>query len=101
MAVMLALGTVPWHGPPHYEGDGQVYLISAACYEHKSVIGLSAARMAEFESDLLEVAQSACQQVFAWVVLPNHYHFLGHAPEIETSISPTTAAGWARAASSP
>src|SRR5262245_59475871 len=75
---------LPWHGPPHYESASGVYLISAACYGHKPVIGLNSARMAEFESELLEADQSASQQIFAWIVLPNQYHFLVHTPEVKT-----------------
>ena len=40
--------------------------------------------MAAFESELLGVIESACQKIFAWVILPNHYHLLVHAPEIKT-----------------
>ena len=29
----------PWHGPPHYVGESGLYLLSAACYEHRPVIG--------------------------------------------------------------
>jgi putative transposase len=75
---------LPWHGPPHYENDAEVYLISAACYEHDPFIGSSPARMAEFESELLTSAQSASRRIFAWVVPPNHYHLLVHAPEVKT-----------------
>ena len=78
---------LPWHGPPHFESDSEVYLISVACYEHKPVIGVSAIRMAEFEAELLEAAQSACQQVYAWIVLPNHYHLLVHSPEIKSFLA--------------
>ena len=74
---------LPWHGPPHYEHEAEVYLVSAACYEHKPIIGLSRARMAEFEGELLRTARSACQQVFAWIVLPNHYHLVVHAPRVK------------------
>jgi putative transposase len=73
---------IPWHAPPHYESDAAVYLISAACYEHRPVIGMSPARMAEFESKLLHDAQSACDWIFAWVVLPNHYHLVLHAADV-------------------
>jgi hypothetical protein len=52
---------LPWHGPPHYEDDSEVYLISAACYEHKPVISRTAARMADFEAALLEDTRSVCQ----------------------------------------
>jgi putative transposase len=67
---------LPWHGPPHYAGNCELYLITAACYEHKPVIGLSSARIAEFEAELLQTAETRCQQIFAWTVLPNHYHLL-------------------------
>jgi putative transposase len=39
--------------------------------------------MPEFEYQLLEAVQSACQQIFSWIVLPNHYHLLAHAPEVK------------------
>ncbi len=73
----------PWHGPPHYESDTEIYLITAACYEHRPIIGYSPARIAAFEAELLEVVGRTCQRVFAWIVLPNHYHCLVHAPEIK------------------
>jgi putative transposase len=73
---------LPWHGPPHYEDGAEVYLITAACYEHRPVIGAAPARLAEFESELLEAVRGACPQIFAWVVLPNHYHLLVHAPDV-------------------
>ncbi|HEY8503497.1 MAG TPA: hypothetical protein VIL46_02870 [Gemmataceae bacterium] len=75
---------LPWHGPPHYERNAEVYLVSAACYEHKPIIGRNPARMAEFEAELLETARETCRQLFAWVVLPNHYHLFAHAPEVKT-----------------
>ena len=80
---------LPWHGPPHYESDSEVYLISAACYDHKPIIGLTPTRMAAFESELLEAAQSVCQRIFAWIVLPNHYHLLVHAPEVKALLGMT------------
>jgi putative transposase len=74
---------VPWHGPPHYESESEVYLITAACYEHQPIIGKSPARMAEFESELLKTAGSTSDLIFAWVLLPNHYHLLARAPAIK------------------
>ena len=74
---------VPWHGPPHYESDCQLYLITAACYEHHSIIGKSPDRMSQFEEDLLGVCEAACQQIFAWLVLPNHDHLLLHVPKVK------------------
>jgi putative transposase len=74
---------LPWHSPPHYVGDSGQYLLTAACYRHQPIIGITAARMAEFESGLLEVLRLSALQTFAWVVLPNHYHALVHAPDIK------------------
>jgi putative transposase len=83
-AVLLErqLHRLPWHGPPHYESESQHYLITAACYEHRPIIGSTPARMSDFEGNLLKVCEQSCQQLFAWVILPNHYHFLAHVPDI-------------------
>jgi putative transposase len=43
--------------------------------------------MAEFESDLLNVAGASETRIFAWVVLPNHYHQLVHAPSLKTFLT--------------
>ena len=66
----------PWHSPPHFESDSGLYLITAACFEHVPVIGASPERMAAFETDLLAALDEHSQTIFAWVVLPNHYHAL-------------------------
>jgi len=34
----------------------------------------------------LEIAHEQCKQVFAWVVLPNHWHFLGECPDLEETL---------------
>lgn len=81
------LQQVPWHGPPHYESDSQVYLITAACYEHRHIIGYSPTRIASFEADLVAVSLSTSQQLFAWNLLPNHYHLLVHAADIKVLLS--------------
>lgn len=73
---------LPWHSPPHYHADCELYLLTAACYEHMPIIGVSDSRLAAFEADLLNEAANHCQQVFAWCILPNHYHFLAHIPEL-------------------
>ena len=39
--------------------------------------------MAEFESQLIESLAEACRQVFAWTVLPNHYHAIVHAADLD------------------
>jgi putative transposase len=72
----------PWHGPPHYASDTGLYLVSAACYEHHPIIGASPQRMAEFEADLLNTAAERTNTIFAWIVLPNHYHILVETPDV-------------------
>jgi putative transposase len=74
---------LPWHSPPHYVGDSGLYLLTAACYEHRPVIGVDARRMAEFEVELLETLTRHTRECFAWIVLPNHYHVLVSAPDIK------------------
>jgi putative transposase len=74
---------LPWHGPPHYENDEGLYMITAACYEHKPVIGFSMSRIAAFECELLQSLEGLVDVVFAWNVLPNHYHLLLQAPDLK------------------
>ncbi len=67
----------PWHAPPHWEYEGNVrFIVTAACYEHKPIIGKSFARMSEAESKLIEVCEDFDVKLFAWCILPNHYHLL-------------------------
>jgi len=66
----------PWHSPPHWEFVGQrQFIISASCYEHREIIGVTPERMTEFETVLV----GACAEfaiLYAWCLLPNHYHLL-------------------------
>jgi putative transposase len=74
--------SLPWHLPPHYESGSGWYLLTAACYEHRPVLGLSPERMAAFETELLSEVESSSVEVLTWVILPNHYHFLARVPEL-------------------
>jgi len=67
----------PKHSPPHFDfaGAGR-YLVSAACYEHAHIIGKSHNRMTDFEIALLNAVKDHCSDIFAWCLLPNHYHIL-------------------------
>ncbi|MDI1240978.1 MAG: hypothetical protein PSX80_03530 [bacterium] len=68
---------LPWHSPPHRDFEGpKSFLITAACYEHENVIGKHPDRIAEFEHLLLATCEQLCLMVFAWCILPNHYHIL-------------------------
>lgn len=73
----------PWHSPPHRVGDTCYYHITAACYEHRPVVGHSSDRMSEFEKSLLETVRPLCEQVVVWALLPNHYHLLVRTLDIK------------------
>lgn len=66
----------PWHSPPHVESQNGRYLLSAACYEHCHIVGSHPKRMADFSRRLLGTLETGCEAVYAWCVLPNHYHAL-------------------------
>lgn len=69
-----ALG-YPLHAPPHpYRGEGR-YLITAANFEH-ALIMASPQRLTEFEARLMDALAAIEATVYAWVILPNHYHLL-------------------------
>jgi putative transposase len=67
---------IPWHSPPHWEFTSGCFLVSAACYQHEPIIGVSIERMTECEREMLEACERLCIAVHAWCLLPNHYHVL-------------------------
>ena len=68
---------VAWHSPPHFEYEGHLnFIVTAACFEHKPIVGESTERLNEFEESLIEVCQKFEVELFAWCILPNHYHLL-------------------------
>ena len=68
---------LPWHSPPHFARDGTYrYLISAACYDHNHLIGRSSERLTECEAEILRICDDLCLSLYAWCILPNHYHVL-------------------------
>lgn len=66
----------PWHSPQHRESQDGRYLLTAACYEHRHIIGANPERLAGFSERLLSTSETHCQALYAWCVLPNHYHVL-------------------------
>ncbi|MCP4104149.1 MAG: hypothetical protein GY749_01205 [Desulfobacteraceae bacterium] len=77
----------PWHSPPHIISETNIYHISAACYEHNPIIGQSFERMAEFEAELLNTITKQDEKIFAWCILPNHYHLLVNSGNIFDTIA--------------
>ncbi|QEF97026.1 Transposase IS200 like protein [Stieleria maiorica] len=73
----------PPHSPAHIQSDRtSLYMITAACFEHVPVIGITDRRIEAFSNSLSELLEEFCQTLFAWVVLPNHYHALVDAPDL-------------------
>jgi len=67
----------PWHSPPHRDISGKCfYLVTAACYEHHHIIGKTPQRMTECEEALLQTCRDFGADIYAWCILPNHYHVL-------------------------
>lgn len=72
----------PVHAPPHpYRQEGR-YLLTAVNYEHLKIMA-PAERRTSFESQLLSAMQEAAVEVFAWIILPNHYHILVGVPSLD------------------
>jgi putative transposase len=68
----------PWHAPPHFEQTKGVYMISAACYEHRAIMA-TGTRRTEWEAEMIDglgLEQPDDVDIRAWVVLPNHYRLL-------------------------
>lgn len=72
----------PRHAPPHPFRETGAYLISAANFEHRSIMR-SPERRTEFEALLLNSLKEIADELIAWVILPNHYHFLASVPSLD------------------
>lgn len=56
-------------------------MITAACFEHQSVIATLDSRIT---NSLTELLYDHCSSVFASVDLPNHYHILVNEPRLKS-----------------
>jgi putative transposase len=65
----------PHHSPPHPILNEPFYLLTAACYEHKPRLNYPQRRQIIL-NQLLELFKTKNIDTIAWVILPNHYHFL-------------------------
>lgn len=77
----------PWHSLPHWAGEQSRWMLSAACYEHRHIIGLRLERMASFSEQFVDVLSANCDHIAAWCVLPNHYHALVHTHQLQTLLA--------------
>jgi putative transposase len=71
----------PLHAPPHPFRDRNTFLITAATYKHQRILD-SSRRLADFQTDLLDGLRSIDCQVIAFVILPDHYHFLAEIEDL-------------------
>ncbi len=72
----------PPHSPPHLNQNDAIYLLTGACYNH--VHHLVASQRRQWVLDrFFELFIEYGMAVHAWVVLPNHYHFLIHVTDFK------------------
>ena len=71
----------PAHQPPHTIRDGHLYLLTAACYEHRPHI-----HSAERRQTVLDLLRGQCDKqgilIHAWVILATHYHTLAELTDL-------------------
>ncbi len=65
----------PLHNPPHPLREAGSYLITAATFEHQHILTTNE-RRTDLEARVLEQCREKDVQIFAWIILPNHYHLL-------------------------
>jgi putative transposase len=71
------LRKLPLHSPPHWAmGFTSQYLITASCFEHEPIVGKRSCRLTDCEEQVLGACQQYATKIYAWCVLPNHYHIL-------------------------
>ncbi|VGO13579.1 hypothetical protein PDESU_02136 [Pontiella desulfatans] len=74
----------PMHSPPHFKCDSPTrFHLSGACYEHKPIIGYSYERMLSFSSQLISFFEENADEIYAWCVLPNHWHILALTADLK------------------
>jgi len=77
----------PLHSPPHLGSDfPRHYHLTAACYEHRPIIGLKPVRLAEFESELTTALSAGNCDLRNWCVLPNHWHALVCTDDLRATV---------------
>ena len=72
----------PLHAPPHPSQEATYYLFTAACYEHQAHMPNSARRQQVLDL-IFEQSTLRGIELRAWVILPNHYHFLASVPDFD------------------
>lgn len=79
------LFTAPQHTPPHWFVPNALYMVTGATLNKAPLLD-SVAKRQHFCETLFARAQALNWTLEAWAVLPNHYHWLGRAPEDARSL---------------
>ncbi|MHB9023679.1 MAG: REP-associated tyrosine transposase [Armatimonadota bacterium] len=66
---------LPLHETPHLVWDTNLYFLTGTNYEHKHIMA-SPERRGYFQKRLLQLLDEIEATLYAWVILPNHYHLL-------------------------
>jgi len=73
--------SIDWpHAPIHRVSPSGTYIVTAGTYL-KELLFHSIAKLDYLHNSLLSLAKEQGWQLEAWAVFPNHYHFVGHAPD--------------------
>jgi putative transposase len=72
----------PLHQPPHPFRESGSYLITAANFEHASIMAMPE-RRTEFQEILLNGFQDIQATIIGWVILLNHYHILANVESLD------------------
>jgi putative transposase len=71
----------PLHAPPHPFREHNIFLITAATYKHQRILNTKQRRTV-FQEDLHDSLRQIECELIAWVILPDHYHFLAEMSDL-------------------
>ncbi|MFH1740845.1 MAG: transposase, partial [bacterium] len=72
------------HAPSHLFAPNSAYIVTAGTYR-KALLFNSASKLDFLQNTLFREANLFHWNLQAWALMPNHYHFIAHAPEdVET-----------------
>ncbi len=75
----------PWpHAPTHQLAAKGTFFVTASAYQ-KAPYFRGAQRLRVLHRGLLTVARDFGWQLEAWAVFSNHYHFVAHSPDCEST----------------
>ncbi len=74
---------LPWHSPPHLDLEGtRRYLVSAVVTNMPTLSAEATSEMTECEDEVVAICHNFCESLYAWCILPNHYHVLVKTDQI-------------------